>query len=235
MNPKYLPENLTKRQRQRQKRALNKSIKDYKKGKYYVRPKLKNFKNKPSKHVERAKEYFNVDKIGATNELARKTGCPRKTLKKIIEKGKGAYFSSGSRPNQTPQSWGIARLASALTNGPASKVDHKELKTCKKNAMKEQIVKIIRGKFPKKYTAFVKDKIKKTTRKIHFGDQNYQQYKDRTNNGLYTRKNHGNKKRQQNYYSRHSGEKNRKRAIAKEIQKSKGYYNAKILSHRYLW
>lgn len=101
--------------------------------------------------------------------------------------------------------------------------------------MKEQIVDIKRGKFPKKYTARVKNKVTKKERIIHFGDQNYQQYKDRTNLGLYTRKNHGNKRRQENYYNRHSGEKNRKRAIAKEIRKSKGYYNAKILSHRYLW
>jgi len=44
-------------------------------------------------------------------------------LKKIVNKGEGAYYSSGSRPNQTPQSWGHARLASAVTGGKASKVD----------------------------------------------------------------------------------------------------------------
>ena len=44
-------------------------------------------------------------------------------LKQIIRKGEGAYYSSGSRPNQTAQSWGIARLASAITSGNASKVD----------------------------------------------------------------------------------------------------------------
>lgn len=103
--------------------------------------------------------------------------------------------------------------------------------------MKEEIVNIKRGKFPKKYTATVKKKNDRDakTRTIHFGDQNYEQFKDRTKLGLYTRKNHGNIRRQQNYYSRHSGEKNRRRAIAKEMRKSKGQYNAKILSHRYLW
>lgn len=133
MNPKYLPPNLTKREKQKQRRALIKSKKDYKKGKYYLRPKLKKFKSKPSNHVENAKKKFNVDKIDASKVMAKKTGCPRKTLKKIIKKGMGAYYSSGSRPNQTPQSWGIARLASALTGGPASKIDHKELSECKKN------------------------------------------------------------------------------------------------------
>ena len=38
-----------------------------------------------------------------------------------------------------------------------------------------------------------------------------------------------------NYFNRHSGTKNRKQAIKKEKNKSKNYYNAKILSHIYLW
>ena len=56
-------------------------------------------------------------------------------LKKIVNKGEGAYYSSGSRPNQTPQSWGYARLASALTAGNASRVDYDILeKGCGKNS-----------------------------------------------------------------------------------------------------
>ena len=43
----------------------------------------------------------------------------------IIDKGMGAYFSGGSRPNQTPMSWSLARLASVIMNGPARKVDKK--------------------------------------------------------------------------------------------------------------
>jgi hypothetical protein len=43
----------------------------------------------------------------------------------IIKKGKGAYFSGGSRPNQNPFSWGLARLASVIMDGPARKVDQK--------------------------------------------------------------------------------------------------------------
>lgn len=131
MNPKYLPKTLSNRNRKKQERALNKSIRKYKEGKYYLRPKIKEFKSKPSRHVERAKRKFNVSKIGATSELAKKSGCSKKTLRKIIKKGQGAYYSSGSRPNQTPHSWGIARLASALTGGPAAKIDYKELKECK--------------------------------------------------------------------------------------------------------
>jgi hypothetical protein len=41
----------------------------------------------------------------------------------ILAKGKGAYYSSGSRPNQTPSSWAYARLASVIMNGKARNVD----------------------------------------------------------------------------------------------------------------
>jgi DNA-binding Xre family transcriptional regulator len=79
---------------------------------------------------------YNVEKIGATNELARKTGCSKSALAQIISKGAGAYYSSGSRPNQTAQSWGIARLASALTSGKAGAVDYDILNEgCKPGSM----------------------------------------------------------------------------------------------------
>ena len=44
---------------------------------------------------------------------------------KIIDKGMGAYYSSGSRPNQTPYSWGLGRLASVIMGGGARKIDKK--------------------------------------------------------------------------------------------------------------
>jgi hypothetical protein len=75
---------------------------------------------------------YKVNKIGATDELVRATGCSKKALAKIINKGEGAYFSSGSRPNQTGQSWGIARLASSITSGKAAAVDYSILENgCK--------------------------------------------------------------------------------------------------------
>ena len=101
--------------------------------------------------------------------------------------------------------------------------------------MKEKIMKFKKGPFPKKYTAIVKDIKSKKTRKIHFGDRRYQQYKDRTPLKLYAKNNHKTRKRMQNYFSRHSGTKKRGKAIKKEKRKSRGKYNAKILSHIYLW
>ena len=327
---RYVPTRLSKKDKKKQKRELNKSRKAYKKGKYNTRKKVKSFKSKESPHVTKAKRIYGVEKISASSNLAKKTGCSVSVLRKIVKKGQGAYFSSGSRPNQTGHSWGRARLASSITGGKAAAVDfnilnsgckssskalrlaksakkrhgygtrrvpkHKggtgslaslmvyqgtkskenrdklksknftkglnkrllttrpktkktysiklstikeggKRKTRKNKSLKmhEKILKFERGPGEKKYTAHIKDNKTGKIRVLHFGHKDYEQFKDRTKNGLYSSRNHGNKKRQRNYYNRHSGEKNRKKAIEKEKRKSNGYYTPKLLSHIYLW
>jgi hypothetical protein len=68
-------------------------------------------------------EIYKVDNITPNKQLASATGCSLDALNQIVKKGEGAYYSSGSRPNQTAQSWGLARLASSLTSGKAAAVD----------------------------------------------------------------------------------------------------------------
>ena len=63
--------------------------------------------------------------------------------------------------------------------------------------MKETIIKFQRGPFPKKYTAFVRNKKTYKIRRINFGDRRYQQYKDRTPLHLYSKLNHLTRKRQE--------------------------------------
>ena len=102
--------------------------------------------------------------------------------------------------------------------------------------MREKIIKFEKSYRPeKKYMVFVKNLDANKIRVIHFGASDYEQYKDRTPLKLYSHKNHNNRKRMQNYFNRHSGTKKRGSAIALEKKKSQGYYNAKILSHVYLW
>jgi len=120
---RYLPDTLSRRDRTRQRKELTKSRRLYKENKYYTRKSVKSFKSKPSKHVDNARRLYHIQKIRPTRELSRRTGCSLKGLRQIVRKGEGAYYSSGSRPNQTPQSWGYARLASAITGGNASAVD----------------------------------------------------------------------------------------------------------------
>ena len=120
---RYIPKSLTSKDRKKQKEMLEKSRRLYSLKKYYTRKPVKSFHTKTSRHIKNAQRIYKIDKILPNKNLSRKTGCSVKGLKEIVKKGEGAYFSSGSRPNQTPQSWGLARLASAITSGNASKVD----------------------------------------------------------------------------------------------------------------
>jgi hypothetical protein len=125
---RYLPKKITNKDKKKQLKMLAKSRKMYKQNKYYLRKKITSYKSKPSQHAINAKKMYNLDEIKPSKELARATGCSLQSLKQIVRKGEGAYYSSGSRPNQTPQSWGLARLASAVTGGKASAVDYNIIK-----------------------------------------------------------------------------------------------------------
>jgi len=148
INLRYLPKRLTRKDRQKQTLMLLKSKRLYKQNKYYTRKPVKSFSNKTSKHILKARKMYNIDKIGATNELSKKSGCSKDALQQIINKGAGAYYSSGSRPNQTAQSWGIARLASALTSGKAGAIDYNLLNTgCKLNSKGYSSAQLARKKY----------------------------------------------------------------------------------------
>ena len=121
---RYLPFGLSNKDFKKQVQMLKKSRSNYKKGKYFTRKQVKSFKSRPSKHIKNAQKIYNVENVVPSKELAKATGCSIDALNKIVKKGEGAYFSSGSRPNQTAQSWGYARLASALTAGKAAAIDY---------------------------------------------------------------------------------------------------------------
>jgi len=121
---RYVPKKLTRKDTQKQINMLLKSKKLYKKQKYFTRKNVSSYKNKKSKHILNAQKIYNITNITPNRELSLKTGCKISALKQILKKGEGAYYSSGSRPNQTPQSWGLARLASSLTSGKAAAVDY---------------------------------------------------------------------------------------------------------------
>jgi hypothetical protein len=125
---RYLPKVLTRKDKKTQLNMLIKSKNLYKKNKYYTRKRLSSFKNKKSKHLLHARKIYHIENITPNADLAKKTGCKLSALKLIVKKGEGAYYSSGSRPNQTPTSWGLARLASALTAGKAAAVDYEIIK-----------------------------------------------------------------------------------------------------------
>jgi len=117
---RYVPNILTHKDRQKQLNMILKSKKRYKKNDYFTRKHVSSFVSKPSKHIDHARKIYHIQTIHPNRELADKTGCTLSALNQIVKKGEGAYYSSGSRPNQTSQSWGLARLASAMTSGKAA-------------------------------------------------------------------------------------------------------------------
>jgi hypothetical protein len=125
---RYIPKNISKKDKQKQISMLVKSRKQYLQNKYYTRKNISSYKNKKSNHIANAIKIYGIQKVLPNKELSVKTGCKISALEKIVKKGEGAYYSSGSRPNQTPQSWGLARLASSITSGKSAAVDYDIIK-----------------------------------------------------------------------------------------------------------
>jgi hypothetical protein len=88
---------------------------------------------------ERAKDKYkkggSASKTPAcVKKYAKSSGKSTSTLMKVYKRGMGAYYSSGSRPGQSPQSWGCGRVRSFATGkGGARKADKDLLKGKKKN------------------------------------------------------------------------------------------------------
>jgi len=88
---RYLPKNLTKKDKKTQLKMLIKSKKQYKKNIYNTRKKLLSYKNKKSNHILNARKIYDIEKITPNAELALKTGCELSALKQIVKKGGKKY------------------------------------------------------------------------------------------------------------------------------------------------
>lgn len=72
------------------------------------------------------KHNFPKDKSHSIKEIAKLSKIKYRNALKIVEKGKGAYYSNPQsvRPKvKSPTQWGIARLYSAVMGGKAAKID----------------------------------------------------------------------------------------------------------------
>lgn len=158
---RYLPNKLTSKDKQKQLTYLKKSRKLYKKHIYYSRPKIPSFTNKVSPHIKKAMKIYKIKNMTPNKALSVKTGCSLNALRKIINKGEGAYYSSGSRPNQSARSWGLARLASSVTGGKAAAVDFSIIeKGCKHNKKAYKLALTAKQKYKSGHSATKKINIK---------------------------------------------------------------------------
>ena len=126
----YVPKSLSEKDKKLQRKQLKKSAEDYDKGKYTPRKKLKSFKSRPSSYAVEVRKKLGVPMN--FEKIAEKLTSSKTRQKKLIQgmeeicdKAKGAYYSSGSRPNQTPFSWCKGRVASVLVGGKSREIDKK--------------------------------------------------------------------------------------------------------------
>lgn len=111
INPKYVPKGLSKEDKKKQVKSI-KEKKD--------RPKV-DYKTKRSSHTIKFEKRYGT-KI--TNDgFISKNIISQTGINKILSKGRGAYYSAGSRPNTTAEQWARARLASVIVGGKARQVD----------------------------------------------------------------------------------------------------------------
>tara|TARA_R100000951_G_scaffold79701_1_gene67568 strand:- start:52 stop:441 length:390 start_codon:yes stop_codon:yes gene_type:complete len=111
INPKYVPKELSKEDKKKQ----IKSIKEKK-----DRPKV-DYKTKRSSHTVKFEKKYGT-KI-TNDSFISKNIISQTGINKILSKGRGAYYSAGSRPNTTAEQWARARLASVIVGGKARAVD----------------------------------------------------------------------------------------------------------------
>lgn len=109
---RYIPDSLSEKERKKQ-------IKSIFQGK--DRPKVDKKKRKSSWTIQFNEKYGDkIDKLKggrSKKNIAKVTGIPIGAINEIFKKGEGAYYSSGSRPNQTASSWAYARVYAYIMGG----------------------------------------------------------------------------------------------------------------------
>ena len=112
LSKKYVPDSLTPADRRKQIASI-KEKRD--------RPKVESFTSRRSPFVVQFETKYGT-KI-TDDAFISKNILSKQGISQILDKGRGAYYSSGSRPNQTAESWARARLASVIMGGKARDVD----------------------------------------------------------------------------------------------------------------
>ena len=113
----YLPKGLTKKDRAKQLKSIIEGV---------DRPKVASGpKYKKSRHVVKFEKKYAT--LITDDKFIRKNIIKQPGIEQILNKGRGAYYSSGSRPNVTAEQWARARLAAVITDpkGGARRVDRK--------------------------------------------------------------------------------------------------------------
>ena len=150
VNPFYL-KGLDKKDKKKHRAYIIERRRKYKQGNFTLKkPKLKSYKNKKSTKVVSFEKKYGFQ-ITNTKKIENVIGVPRKAQKEILDKGRAAFYTSGSRPNQNPNSWAYGRLASVILKQGAYKYDKhildkysvkinppKKIKSCRSSTKKDK-------------------------------------------------------------------------------------------------
>ena len=121
---------LVKKRRQTKKERLEELSTDVEK--------RKEKKKVKSKCISKINKILPDVKMSEFSKISQKTGIPTGIIKKVVNKGQGAFHSSGSRPGMTSKQWGLARLAcflakkKSVVNGPDKNLYEKAITKSKK-------------------------------------------------------------------------------------------------------
>lgn len=107
---KYVPKSLTPEEKRLQIQSIIKGVK---------RPKIKDRPQRRSQWTIKAHNYFGY--APSLDDLADELRVPLTALEQIKKRGEGAYFTSGSRPNVSPEQWGIARVYAVAFGSPGAR------------------------------------------------------------------------------------------------------------------
>jgi len=109
---RYIPDTLSKAERQKQIKSIFEGKK---------RPETKVKERKSSWTTKFDKKYGEeLDAMKgkrSKKNVAKVTGIPFKAIDEVYKKGEGAFYSSGSRPNQTAASWARGRIYAYIMGG----------------------------------------------------------------------------------------------------------------------
>ena len=112
---RYIPDGMSDADKKKQIKSIFEGTK---------RPKLKSYEsNKGSSWTKKFSKRYN--KKITDLDFIYKNILSKEGVDQVLSKGRGAYFSSGSRPEVNKEQWAYARLASVIMGGPARKVDKK--------------------------------------------------------------------------------------------------------------
>ena len=126
-NPKYL-KGLSSKEKEEKKKNIKQTKKLFEEGKKKEASKLAQKRpttkqTKQSTFTTQIKKKFPGIKPN-TKDFEDKTGIPLKAQREVVDRGKAAYLTAGSRASvASPTQWGIARLYAFYIKGIKGKLD----------------------------------------------------------------------------------------------------------------